>query len=59
MCFAARHSGFRRFFSKPSSRSNSATSVSAWGKKRLSVREAIFFSKFRGCLTAAKDALFR
>jgi hypothetical protein len=38
---------------------DSATSVSAWGKKQLSVREAIFFGKFQGCLTAAKDALFR
>ena len=38
---------------------DSATSASAWGKKRLSVREAIFFGKFHSCLTAAKDALFR
>jgi hypothetical protein len=37
----------------------SAASVSAWGKTRLSVREAIFLGKFHGCLTAAKDALFR
>lgn len=38
---------------------DSATSVSAWGKNQLSVREAIFFGKFQGCLTAAKNALFR
>lgn len=38
---------------------DSATTVSAWGKQRLSVREAVFFGKFHACLTAAKDALFR
>ena len=38
---------------------DSATSISRWGKKRLSVREAIFFGKLDGCLTAAKEFLFR
>lgn len=37
----------------------SSTVVSAWGKAQLTVREAIFFGAFEGCLTAGQQAMFR